>query len=132
MVPHKLNIDLAYVLVTSKHNARHTCCPNDTPSNCSDTTSSTFPVLAGNVPAPTPVCANADGINGIEDSDGTACCVAECGQCGGTDCSTVGESLDLGADDCCSSEIVDSGDACSDVGVAPCFIDDGKINDRMT
>jgi len=55
------------------------------------------------------------GIPGIESSDGSACCLAECGQCGGSGCSTVGD-----ASDCCVNDIISSGDLCSETGTAPC------------
>jgi len=46
-------------------------------------------------------CSN--GIYGVESSNGKACCVAECGLCGGAGCSMFG-GPDLGADDCCVTE----------------------------
>lgn len=76
------------------------------------------------------MCEAADGISGIQSSNGKACCVAECGVCGGSGCSTVAATLGLGADDCCATEIVDSGKACSETNEAPCSIgtDGGKTN----
>ena len=72
------------------------------------------------------VCASAGGIPGIEASNGLACCKAECGQCGGTGCSTaVG-----GAADCCVHDILVEGEACSVTGAAPCYIDDGETQAR--
>ena len=66
------------------------------------------------------VCPSADGIPGIESSDGRACCLAACGQCGGTGCSTVGA-----ASDCCVTDIVEEGEPCSETGAAPCYIGEG-------
>ncbi|CAM9885714.1 unnamed protein product [Ectocarpus fasciculatus] len=57
-----------------------------------------------------------DGTPGIE-SNGGACCVASCGQCGGPGCSTFGEEHGLGAGDCCEGIILELGEMC---GVAPC------------
>ncbi|CAM9748865.1 unnamed protein product, partial [Hapterophycus canaliculatus] len=54
---------------------------------------------------------------GIESSDGQACCVASCGQCGGVGCSTLGP-----ASDCCVTDIVELGEACSLKNEAPCYI----------
>ncbi|CAM9783209.1 unnamed protein product [Ectocarpus fasciculatus] len=58
-----------------------------------------------------------DGTPGIESKD--ACCVASCGQCGGSGCSTVGEPFGLTAEDCCETTILEVGKPC---GVAPCTI----------
>lgn len=60
-------------------------------------------------------CSN--GVKGIE-AEG-ACCVLECGQCGGPGCSTVGASLGLGAADCCKSTVLANNEPC---GEAPCAI----------
>ena len=73
------------------------------------------------------MCASAEGIPGIESSDGRACCLVECGQCGGTGCSSVGD-----ASDCCVTDIVEEGEPCSVTGAAPCYIDDGKMEGRLT
>ena len=70
---------------------------------------------------PSEVCPSAGGIPGIESSNGKACCLAACGQCGGDGCSSVGL-----ASDCCVTDIVDEGEACSVKGSAPCYIDDGE------
>lgn len=67
------------------------------------------------------MCAGAGGVPGIESSDGRACCLAECGQCGGIGCSMMGE-----ASDCCVLNIEEKGEACSVTKEAPCYIDDGK------
>lgn len=60
-----------------------------------------------------------DGTVGIQTDD--SCCVAECGECGGVGCST--RVVGLGASDCCSTEIADSGELCSETGAAPCVVD---------
>lgn len=62
-------------------------------------------------------CSN--GIKGIEARDGTVCCVAECGMCGGKGCGRYGESLGLNNADCCIGTIIDNGTPC---GEAPCVI----------
>ncbi|CAM9755937.1 unnamed protein product, partial [Ectocarpus sp. 8 AP-2014] len=51
--------------------------------------------------APADVCSN--GIPGIQ--SGNACCLAECGGCGGSGCAQLGGGL--GEDNCCQSEIED-------------------------
>eukprot|EP00903_Cladosiphon_okamuranus_P006095 g6005.t1 len=61
-------------------------------------------------------CSN--GVRGIEANG--ACCVFECGQCGGSGCSTVGESLGLGAADCCDSVVLQDNEPC---GEAPCALE---------
>ncbi len=68
-------------------------------------------------------------IDGIRSSDGKGkiCCVKECGMCGGEGCSTIGASLGLGADECCTKNIRDSKDLCSDVKTAPCIIEDSEF-----
>ncbi len=70
--------------------------------------------------APTGVCPSTEGILGIESNDARACCVASCGQCGGDGCSAAGA-----ASDCCVNNIVETGQACSVRGAAPCYIGDG-------
>ncbi|CAM9578421.1 unnamed protein product [Ectocarpus sp. 12 AP-2014] len=67
--------------------------------------------------APVDVCSN--GIPGIQ--TGNACCLAECGGCGGTGCAQLGGGL--GADNCCQSEIEDFGALCSATMTAPCIVD---------
>ncbi|CAN0508441.1 unnamed protein product, partial [Scytosiphon promiscuus] len=63
------------------------------------------------------VCSN--GIPGIQSGD--ACCLAECGNCGGPGCSELGGGL--GADNCCQSEIEDFGELCSVTLASPCVVD---------
>ncbi|CAM9890012.1 unnamed protein product, partial [Hapterophycus canaliculatus] len=53
------------------------------------------------------VCSN--GIPGIQ--SGRACCLAECGACGGPGCGQLGGGL--GEDSCCQSEIEDGGELCA-------------------
>lgn len=64
------------------------------------------------------MCSN--GLPGVEASSLDACCVAECGTCGGIGCTPVNSTLTSA--DCCATEIVDSGSLCSDTGAAPCII----------
>ncbi|CAN0325079.1 unnamed protein product, partial [Scytosiphon promiscuus] len=63
------------------------------------------------------VCSN--GIPGIQ--SGLACCVAECGGCGGVGCGELGGGL--GAHNCCESEIEEAGELCSIKMEAPCVVD---------
>ena len=65
------------------------------------------------------VCAG--GIPGIESSNGQACCLVECGQCGGLGCSDAGRGSE-----CCVTDIVEEGEACSVTNEAPCWIGDGE------
>eukprot|EP00752_Nemacystus_decipiens_P008653 g7726.t1 len=71
------------------------------------------------IPTDGQACSN--GIRGVESDNGKVCCVAECGSCGGVGCSRF--SPELEADDCCVTEILEDGEACSVWGEAPCFID---------
>ncbi|CAM9992309.1 unnamed protein product, partial [Hapterophycus canaliculatus] len=50
-----------------------------------------------------------------------ACCVAGCGQCGGSNCHLFGGGL--GETNCCQSDIEDGGELCSVSGAAPCVVD---------
>ncbi|CAM9942290.1 unnamed protein product, partial [Hapterophycus canaliculatus] len=52
-------------------------------------------------------CSN--GIPGIQ--SGHACCLAECGACGGPGCADLSEGL--GKYHCCQSEIEEAGELCS-------------------
>eukprot|EP00903_Cladosiphon_okamuranus_P015061 g13934.t1 len=70
-----------------------------------------------------PVCPSAGDIPGIQSSDGEACCVAECGLCGGPGCDERGEDSD-----CCVSVITRDGEPCSETNEAPCFIDDAPAD----
>ena len=59
--------------------------------------------------------ATCNGIQGVN-----ACCSSDCGECGGSGCSTRGG----GAEHCCRTNIEDSGILCSDTGgAAPCIVD---------
>ncbi|CAN0436408.1 unnamed protein product [Pylaiella littoralis] len=92
-------------------------------------------IISGSPPAPAPapmmptsptdtICSN--GIHGVESDNGDVCCAAGCGKCGGVGCSKF--SPDLGADDCCVTEIRDFGDACSTSGAAPCYVDNFSLS----
>ncbi|CAM9402588.1 unnamed protein product [Laminaria digitata] len=65
-------------------------------------------------------CSN--GLSGIEDNE--ACCLAACGQCGGTGCGSISG---LAASDCCSSTIAASGTLCSVTNAAPCMLDTPEV-----
>ncbi|CAN0064999.1 unnamed protein product [Pylaiella littoralis] len=58
---------------------------------------------------------------------GTACCVAECGECGGTGCSDRGGGLT--GDDCCTSKILAAGVSC---GSPPCVTSGGSSGPSPT
>ncbi|CAN0251350.1 unnamed protein product [Ascophyllum nodosum] len=60
-------------------------------------------------------CSN--GFPGIQTRD--VCCPMECGRCGGAGCA----GLPGGTQECCTSVILASGASCSEVGIAPCFIE---------
>ncbi len=47
-----------------------------------------------------------------------ACCSTSCGACGGSECS----SREGGGDACCTSDIIEKNELCTDKGVAPCLI----------
>ena len=67
------------------------------------------------------------GIAGVEAVSQPACCVEECGLCGGSGCAEVGGvNSTLTANDCCSSEILESDVFCVDTGVAPCILTAGE------
>eukprot|EP00752_Nemacystus_decipiens_P011654 g10344.t1 len=57
-------------------------------------------------------CSN--GLPGYETND--VCCPLSCGECGGIGCSGRGEG-------CCTSEVQESGDLCSETLAAPCNVD---------
>ena len=63
-----------------------------------------------------PLCSN--GVPGIESFNG-ACCMAECGQCGGIGCSTVALDIGLGSAECCEGTIIENNKPC---GEAPCVV----------
>ncbi|CAM9395437.1 unnamed protein product [Ectocarpus sp. 4 AP-2014] len=67
-------------------------------------------------------CSN--GFPGIEKSG--ACCVSDCGTCGGSGCSS--REPGLTGDDCCTKNILKQGAPCSATGHAPCFLDAGDLN----
>lgn len=73
------------------------------------------------------VCSN--GVPGIESDDGEACCVAGCVTCGGDGCESAGG---LTAEECCSEDILSSGELCEATGMAPCIIISGERQNRPT
>ncbi|CAM9835143.1 unnamed protein product [Scytosiphon promiscuus] len=80
--------------------------------------------LAAPEPSEDDVSTCSNDVVGVESSNGKACCVAECGACGGEGCSGFGVDFGLDAHDCCATEIADEGESCSETGEAPCFIGD--------
>lgn len=72
------------------------------------------------------MCSSANDIDGIQSSNGQACCPLACGQCGGVGCGAAGNAAGT---DCCISSIVDAGDSCSVKEAAPCKIDDDDNDD---
>ncbi|CAN0043397.1 unnamed protein product [Ascophyllum nodosum] len=96
----------------SRPGGRDACCVNrilNEGSSCSDVTAA--PCFIDD-----PTCSN--GFPGIQTRD--VCCSAECGRCGGRGCG----SLPGGDKECCTSVILASTRSCSEVGMAPCFIED--------
>lgn len=71
-------------------------------------------------------CSN--GFPGIEKSG--ACCVSDCGTCGGSGCSS--REPGLTGDDCCTKNILKQGAPCSATGHAPCFLDGKSCLRRPT
>ena len=69
-----------------------------------------------------PVCSN--GVVGVE-ADG-ACCVAECGTCGGAGCRSRAEAVGLTSEDCCVQRISDAGVYCDDTETSPCIVNSGE------
>lgn len=66
-------------------------------------------------------CSN--GLVGLENGDGTVCCVSGCEPCGGSKCAgTPG----LSSDDCCAGTIEANGQLCSDTNAAPCVLDTAR------
>lgn len=61
-------------------------------------------------------CSN--GFRGIESKG--ACCVLECGQCGGVGCSMI---AGLSSAECCEGTILENAATCEEAGEAPCVID---------
>ncbi|CAM9864281.1 unnamed protein product [Pylaiella littoralis] len=62
-------------------------------------------------------CTN--GLIGISNKE--VCCVLECGQCGGSGCSTV---VGFTGDQCCTANIEANGPLCSETDAAPCYMGD--------
>lgn len=73
----------------------------------------------------TDTCNN--GIPGIQNAQ--ACCVLECGQCGGHGCTTAGG---LGQVYCCSDIVLNSGIYCSVSGAAPCIVEESSWTGSFT
>lgn len=67
-------------------------------------------------------CSNGfPGIDGTNDR-GSVCCAAQCGQCGEEGCGSI-EGFDN--TNCCVNGVLDNQPLCSEIGSAPCVIDDG-------
>lgn len=62
-------------------------------------------------------CSN--GFDGVEDTIKGVCCNPACPMCGGAGC---GNYPGLTSADCCSETIEATGDACDEVGQAPCVL----------
>ena len=69
--------------------------------------------------SPASTCIN--GVFGVE--AGGACCVTQCGACGGAGCGSRGSAAGLTADDRCIGRIMDSNVFCDVSGTAPCITD---------
>ncbi|CAM9499658.1 unnamed protein product [Ectocarpus fasciculatus] len=74
-----------------------------------------------------PTCSN--GIVGIESANGGVCCPTECGLCGGEGCTAAGVNAGLGDGDCCFSDTIRFGAACSENLMAPCIVDDASTGE---
>lgn len=67
-------------------------------------------------------CSNGfPGIDGTNER-GSVCCAAQCGQCGEEGCGSI-EGFDN--TNCCVNGVLDNQPPCSEIGSAPCVIDDG-------
>ncbi|CAM9821581.1 unnamed protein product [Pylaiella littoralis] len=103
------------------------CCATnitDSGMRCSETVGPPCIVVA--IADPNATCSN--GLAGIEDADGTVCCDAACGQCGGDGCGDVAGFSDA---DCCSATIEGSGELCSIALAAPCKVDPPEFTPSM-
>eukprot|EP00752_Nemacystus_decipiens_P012710 g11261.t2 len=99
------------------------CCTSDVKDSgdlCSETMAAPCNI-DGDVVVDDQTCSN--GLPGYEASD--VCCPLSCGTCGGRGCSQLGEG-------CCTSDVKDSGDLCSETMAAPCNIDDDVVVDGQT
>ena len=65
-------------------------------------------------------CSN--GLNGLEDTNGTVCCSDMCDFCGGSGCGNIAGTT---ANDCCVLRILNSSQYCGDDVVAPCILVNG-------
>ena len=64
---------------------------------------------------------------GIRDDAGSVCCAAECGRCGGCQCSTLGSGDRAGADFCCPGAIAANGLQCVTPADVGCVIDPNLV-----
>lgn len=65
-------------------------------------------------------------IPGIVSGDGSVCCDAACGRCGGSAC----QKLPGGANNCCiggRNGVLANSDNCGTAGAAPCVLGDGEV-----
>ncbi|CAN0425734.1 unnamed protein product, partial [Hapterophycus canaliculatus] len=62
-------------------------------------------------------------LHGVQ--SGRSCCLAACGECGGSGCHLFGDGL--GASNCCESDILNSGVLCSVSLAAPCIVDGAAV-----
>ena len=68
---------------------------------------------------PVPMCSS--GFPGFDSADGQICCPVGCGDCGGSDCATMGSTSGLDQTSCCASEVLNNTDLCSTLLKAPCI-----------
>ena len=61
------------------------------------------------------------GFPGFDSADGQICCPVGCGDCGGSDCATMGSNSGLDQTSCCGSEVLNNTDLCSTLLEAPCI-----------
>lgn len=102
---------------------RSTCDVPRQPNNCAPCPTTPEPVTPAPAPAPIPVPVTPDPApdptcsKGILKSDGSVCCLASCGTCGGGGCG----DLPGGHAGCCTSQIEQSGVRCA-AAPAPCIM----------
>ena len=89
-----------------------TASPTPNPSKAPTTSPTASPGTSSPSP-PASYC-----MDGILNSNGSACCAASCGRCGGSGCG----QLPGGGSQCCSSAIVEAGRTCSSFSDTACLL----------
>mmetsp|Transcript_45480 Transcript_45480/g.142458 ORF Transcript_45480/g.142458 Transcript_45480/m.142458 type:complete len:94 (+) Transcript_45480:707-988(+) len=65
---------------------------------------------------------------GITNNDGSVCCAAECGVCGGCGCGEAGAGMFSGADFCCPNTIASNGIRCATSSEVGCVLRDEGLH----